>query len=55
MPLMEKSMLKRIHKTVEAYYITNKDVLSEEEIKDLLEQMKALEQKIKQKEGKYLV
>ena len=36
-------MKKRILKTLKAYLQTNKDVLSQEEIKDIKEQIKAVE------------
>lgn len=44
---MNKRMLERIYRTVSNFYITNKDVLSSEKVKDLEEQKEALEKEIK--------
>lgn len=44
---MEYEMLKRILGTVLAYYDTNKDVLTEEQITDLLEQKNAITKEMK--------
>ena len=44
--MKQKSMREKILKTVEAYYITNNDVLSDEELKELESQIKILKKKI---------
>ena len=43
---MKKEMLERIYKTVLSYYETNKDVLSDVEAKELIEQKTALEKEM---------
>ena len=44
---MDYEMLKRILGTVLAYYDTNKEVLTEEQITDLLEQKNAITKEMK--------